>query len=32
MNLCENCHDEMHKTEKKYKRTKTTKGITLEEI
>jgi len=32
MNLCEKCHDEIHKTEKKYKRTKTTKGITLEEI
>lgn len=32
MNLCDKCHDEIHKTEKKYKRTKTTKGITLEEI
>ena len=32
MNLCEKCHDEIHKTNKKYKRTKTTKGIILEEI
>jgi DNA mismatch repair protein MutS len=32
MNLCEKCHDEIHKTNKKYKRTKTTKGTILEEI
>jgi DNA mismatch repair protein MutS len=32
MNLCEKCHDNIHRSEKKYKRTKTTKGITLEEI
>jgi DNA mismatch repair protein MutS len=32
MNLCEKCHDEIHKTNKKYKKTKTTKGIILEEI
>jgi DNA mismatch repair protein MutS len=32
MNLCEKCHDDIHRSEKKYKRTKTTKGITLEEI
>jgi DNA mismatch repair protein MutS len=32
MNLCEKCHDEMHKTNKKYKRTKTTKGTILEEV
>jgi DNA mismatch repair protein MutS len=32
MNLCEKCHDEIHKTNKKYKRTKTTKGIVLEEV
>jgi DNA mismatch repair protein MutS len=32
MNLCEKCHDEIHKTKKKYKRTKTTKGIILEEV
>jgi DNA mismatch repair protein MutS len=31
-NLCEKCHDEIHKTGKKYKRTKTTKGIVVEEI
>jgi DNA mismatch repair protein MutS len=32
INLCEKCHDEIHKTNKKYKKTKTTIGITLEEI
>jgi DNA mismatch repair protein MutS len=32
INLCEKCHDEIHKTKKKYKKTKTTIGITLEEI
>jgi DNA mismatch repair protein MutS len=32
MNLCEKCHDEIHKTNKKLKKTKTTKGIILEEV
>lgn len=32
MNLCKKCHDEIHKSNKKLKRTKTTKGIVLEEI
>lgn len=32
MNLCEKCHDEIHKSNKKLKRTKTTKGIILEEV
>ena len=32
LNLCQKCHDEIHKTGKKYKKTKTTKGITLEEV
>ena len=32
INLCEKCHDDIHKTNKKYKKTKTTIGITLEEI
>ena len=32
MNLCQKCHDEIHKTNKKYKRTKTTKGTILEEV
>jgi DNA mismatch repair protein MutS len=32
MNLCEKCHDEIHKTNKKYKRTKTTKGTIFEEV
>jgi DNA mismatch repair protein MutS len=32
INLCEKCHDEIHKTNKKYKRTKTTKGIILDEL
>ena len=31
-NLCKKCHDEIHKTNKKYKKTKTTIGIALEEI
>jgi len=32
MNLCEKCHDELHKSCKKLKRTKTTKGVILEEV
>ena len=32
MNLCQSCHDEIHKTNKKYKRVKTTKGQILEEV
>ena len=32
LNLCQKCHDEIHKTNKKYKKTKTTNGIALEEI
>ena len=32
MNLCEKCHNEIHKSNKKYKKTKTTKGIILEEV
>lgn len=32
VNLCSKCHDEIHKTDKQYKKTKTTIGITLEEI
>ena len=32
MNLCEKCHDEIHKSNKKLKKTKTTNGIILEEI
>ncbi len=32
LNLCEKCHNEMHKTGKQYKKTKTTKGTILEEI
>jgi DNA mismatch repair protein MutS len=32
LNLCEKCHVGEHKTGKKYKKTKTTKGIILEEI
>ena len=32
MNLCQNCHDEIHKTNKKYKRVKTTKGLILEAV
>ena len=32
INLCQKCHDKIHKTNKQYKKTKTTIGITLEEI
>jgi DNA mismatch repair protein MutS len=32
MNLCEKCHDIVHKSNKKYKKTKTTNGTILEEI
>jgi DNA mismatch repair protein MutS len=32
INLCQTCHDEIHKTNKKYKRVKTTKGQILEAI
>jgi DNA mismatch repair protein MutS len=32
INLCEKCHDDIHKTNKKYKKTKATIGIILEEI
>jgi DNA mismatch repair protein MutS len=32
INLCSKCHDEIHKSNKQYKKTKTTIGITLEEI
>jgi DNA mismatch repair protein MutS len=32
MNLCEKCHNSIHKSNKKYKKTKTTNGIILEEI
>jgi DNA mismatch repair protein MutS len=32
INLCEKCHDEIHKSNKKLKRTKTTKGIILENL
>ena len=32
MNLCEKCHNSIHKSNKNYKRTKTTNGIILEEI
>jgi len=32
LNLCEKCHDEIHKTNKKYKKTKATIGIVLEEV
>ena len=32
MNLCEKCHDNIHKSNKKYKKTKTTNGTILEEI
>jgi DNA mismatch repair protein MutS len=32
INLCEQCHDEIHRTNKKYKKTKTTAGIILQEI
>jgi DNA mismatch repair protein MutS len=32
INLCQKCHDDIHKSNKKYKKTKTTKGIILEEV
>jgi DNA mismatch repair protein MutS len=32
LNLCEKCHDEIHKSNRKYKKTKSTKGTILEEI
>ena len=32
INLCEKCHNEIHKTNKTYKKTQTTIGIILEEI
>ena len=32
MNLCEKCHNSIHKSNKKFKKTKTTNGIILEEI
>jgi DNA mismatch repair protein MutS len=32
INICEKCHNEIHKTGKKYKKVKTTKGTTLKEI
>ncbi len=32
INMCKKCHDEVHCTNKKYKKTKTTKGIILEEV
>ena len=32
LNLCEKCHDEIHITNKKYKKTKATIGIVLEEL
>ena len=32
LNVCEKCHDEIHKTNKKYKKTKATIGIIIEEI
>ena len=32
MNLCEKCHNSIHKSNKKYKKTKTTNGQILEEI
>jgi DNA mismatch repair protein MutS len=32
MNLCQKCHDEIHKTNTKYKKTKTTKGTILQEL
>ena len=31
VNLCQKCHDEIHKTNKKYKKTKTTMGPVLQE-
>jgi DNA mismatch repair protein MutS len=32
MNLCEKCHDDIHKNNIKMKRTKTTKGIILQDV
>jgi DNA mismatch repair protein MutS len=32
LSLCESCHNKMHKEKKQYKKTKTTKGVILEEI
>ena len=32
LSLCESCHDEMHKEKKQYKKTKTTKGLILQEV
>jgi DNA mismatch repair protein MutS len=32
VNLCQKCHDEIHTTNKKYKKTKTTAGFKLEEV
>jgi response regulator RpfG family c-di-GMP phosphodiesterase len=32
INLCEKCHNEIHKSNKKYKKTKTTKGQILQEV
>jgi DNA mismatch repair ATPase MutS len=32
LSLCESCHDEIHKEKKQYKKTKTTKGVILEEV
>ena len=32
LNICEKCHNEIHQTNKKYKKTKTTIGIVLEEL
>ena len=32
LNLCEKCHDDIHKSNKKYKKTKATIGMILEEV
>jgi len=32
INICEKCHNEIHKTGKKYKKVKTTKGTSLKEL
>jgi DNA mismatch repair protein MutS len=32
MNLCQTCHDEIHKSDKKYKKVKTTRGTKIREI
>jgi DNA mismatch repair protein MutS len=32
VNLCQKCHDELHKTGTKYKKTRTSRGIILEQI